>query len=185
MPARRPSLLMTALLGPLVIAAACSGGSAIDDAVVDEATTTTLAFEPEPTTTVAPRPPRPRTCDALEEVALRLGTAVQVLAQLRSVDQYNLVKQGAVALDPSQVLADIDDLRVLQRTAIAEEHGTVRAALDTYASAARLARTNLAVDDPFAEGGKGPELVALIQDVRGFLRGQVAIGVALDTLGCS
>lgn len=169
----------------LLAGTACSSGGDDFEAVREAISTTTTVADPTPETTIAPRKERPRTCDSLEEVAARVGIAAQLIAQLRSVDQYNLIKQGAVPLDPAQVLADIDDLRALQRTAVPDDLGTVRAALDTFAAATRLARDNLRVDDPFAEGGKGPELVALTQDVRAFLKGHVAIGVALDTLGCS
>jgi ABC-type glycerol-3-phosphate transport system substrate-binding protein len=125
-------------------------------------------------------------CATILAAAEGLGLPLQILAQLRTTAQYDLVKDGTLVFVPAETLDDIEAMRPLQDVDIPAgvTSTTVEEALDLYEEATTLAQQNLAVDDPFTEA-QGEELVALTQDTGAFLGGQAAIAFALDEAGCT
>ncbi len=123
-------------------------------------------------------------CAALRAAAEGLGVDVQLMAQLRTAGQYTAIREGALTLDPGETLADIETLRVLEQIEVEGGLGTVEESLDLYQQAALFTKANLAVDDPFADA-QGDELVALTQDIGGFLAAQSPISAAFDAAGCT
>lgn len=180
------------LLGALVLsiaAAACGGDGGEDSSsattAVDSPATDSSATDSSATDARGgDEGPGDVDCVAILDATQGLGVAVQLLAQLRTLEQYELIKDGTLNLDPAALLADIDILRALEGVDTPSSSVTVREALDTYQEAAELAQENLAVDDPFADA-KGDELVVLTEDVGGFIGRQTAIGIALEGAGCS
>ncbi len=123
-------------------------------------------------------------CPSVKAAAAGFGLEVQFLAQLRTPDQYKLVKDGTVSFDAAKAQKDIATLRALENVPVKNPlGGSVKDALDVYAQAADLAQQNLAVDDPFTQA-KGQELADLTKDTSKFLGHQVAIAMALDAAHC-
>lgn len=176
--------LLLAALAPSFLGSACGGG---DDEASPDTTTAAdrSASDSSGDSTDDDDGGSPDVdCAAITEATQGLGLALQILAQLRTLDQYALVKDGTLVLDPAATLEDIDTLRALEGVEIQAGFGSVKETLDTYEEAATLAQGNLAVNDPFADA-KGDELAALTEDVAGFLGGQVALGFALDAASCT
>lgn len=121
-------------------------------------------------------------CAVLRDASDELGRAVQPLAQLRSMDQYGLIEDGTISLDPAAALAAIVTLRAIEDVETPATSMTVKEALDLYQEAAELAQENLAVEDPFTDA-KGDELAALTAEV-GFFGALTPILDALERVGC-
>ena len=110
-----------------------------------------------------------------------LGAGIQLLAQLKTQSQYDLINDGVLLFDPDEfdaALAALDPL-----TKIDTPSGSVSESFALYAEANSLARQNLAVDDAFVQA-KGNELAALNEDLETFLGRQVPISYAREEVGC-
>jgi hypothetical protein len=111
-------------------------------------------------------------CDAIES-SRDLLVGVQVLAQIRSQDQVDLIKEGTLAFDPDAFIAAMEEFRAL---------GGVDDAVDVYVDAAGEAKVILANDGPVPqedfdalEAITGP-----IDEVGSFLAHQATIGAAFS-----
>jgi hypothetical protein len=126
-------------------------------------------------------------CAKVKPALANLVLAIQILAQMRTPEQYDLVKKGTVTFDPKQTAADLEAIRPLEGvnlpTALGGP-GAVKKSIDLYVQANDLATQNLAVDDPFTQA-KGKELADLTKDTATFLRGQTAIAAALGEAKCA
>jgi hypothetical protein len=120
-------------------------------------------------------------CGAIDGVTDTFGLGVQILAQLQTQDQYDLVKEGTLTFDVDEFDAALQVLGPL--AAIETPLGSVAESLDFYAGVNSLARENLAVNDPFTEA-KGNELLALNEDIGAFLGHQAPINFAITEAGC-
>lgn len=122
-------------------------------------------------------------CPEVREALEQLGLDVQVMAQLRTQAQYDLITRGTIQLDADVTLAAIEVARALEVIEVEGTLGTVEESLDLYEEAALLAKANLAVDDPFADA-QGEELAALTADLGAFLGAQAPVSAAFDAAGC-
>lgn len=174
--------LLLLLLSLALLGAACGGGDDGGDDAADDTTATTASDDSgddggddEASGDVD----CPEVRDALEQ----LGLDVQVMAQLRTQAQYDLIARGTIELDADVTLAAIEVARALEVIEVEGTLGTVEESLDLYEEAALLAKANLAVDDPFAEA-QGEELAALTADLGAFLGAQAPVNAAFDAAGC-
>lgn len=168
-------VLCLALLG-----AACSGGDGDDDAADDAPTTTASDAGGDDG---GDGPAGDVDCPEVREALEQLGLDVQVMAQLRTQAQYDLIARGTIQLDADATLAAIEVARALEVIEVEGTLGTVEESLDLYEEAALFAKANLAVDDPFADA-QGEELAALTADLGTFLGAQAPVNAALDAAGC-
>jgi hypothetical protein len=120
-------------------------------------------------------------CDAVDEAATTFGLGVQILAQLQSQAQYDLVSEGTITFDPDAFDSALTALAPLD--SVENPIGSVADSIALYRQANELARENLAVDDPFTEA-KGDELAALIDDTGAFIAAQGPVTYAIDEAGC-
>jgi hypothetical protein len=172
-----------ALLALAGLLAACSDDTASDPGGEDVTAASEVAAgdgATDPSVVAAPETGE-IDCGSVGAALDTFGFGVQTLAQLRSQDQYDLVKEGTIVFDPDSFDAAITALRPL--AAIETPVGSVAESLDLYAQANELARENLVVDDPFTEA-RGNDLLALIEDVPSFVGNQASISYAAGEAGC-
>ena len=120
-------------------------------------------------------------CEAMIAALTTLGVGVQILAQLKTQSQYDLLNDDVLAFDPDEFDAAIVALAPL--ATVDNPLGSVSDSFALYSEANELARQNLAVDDPFTQA-KGNELAALNEDLAAFLGAQIPISYARGELGC-
>ena len=120
-------------------------------------------------------------CAEIKADAATFLVQIQLLAQFRNKDAYDLVKSGTVTYDPAKMATILTDFESLEGVDLSplQPDGAVKKAIDNYSSANDLAKQNLAVDDPFTQA-KGQELADMTKDIAGFLSGQTAIDEAIS-----
>ena len=120
-------------------------------------------------------------CAALGESLAATTTPLQILPQLKTADQWDLLNDGVLAFDAENFQAGIEGLRPLE--SLPENGAAVEEALDVYAEAGALVAEAQQSPDP-ASSEANASLGEVTSDVQTFLLYQVDISKAFDEAGC-
>ena len=120
-------------------------------------------------------------CAAIQESLAATTTPLQIVAQLKTADQWDVLNDGVLAFDVEEFQAGVEGLRPLE--SLPENGAAVAEGLDVYAEAGALIAEAQQSPDP-ASTEANASLTALTEDVSTFLLYQADIGMALDEAGC-
>lgn len=169
MRSRIPALALVALLA----VAACSGGGAGSSATAPASS---------PGASAAPSAASGKAdCATLKKAAAKIIVGIQLLAQMRSPESVQAVKDKVVGdFDPDDFIAAMQQLHALDGSA--SPLGDPKTAIDNYIAAAQAAKTLLAKSSVTqADVDAYLQKVGTISD---FLGGQLPITGALSAAGC-
>jgi len=120
-------------------------------------------------------------CAAVRESLTRFTVTPQLLAQLRTSNQWDLVESGSTDLKLDEFQEAIEGVRPLE--SLPENGADAKDALDTYTEAAQLAAEAQQSPDPVTSEA-GVSLAALTEDVQAFLFHQASLAMAMDEANC-
>lgn len=159
-----------ALLAVAVLVAACGAGAPGGAASAGAAS--------GPAASSAAKP----NCAALKKAASQLAVGVQLLAQMRSPQTVEAVKDKVVGdFDPDTFIAALQQLHAVDSPTA--PLGNPKTAIDNYIAAAQSAKTLLAKDG--VTQADVDAYLAKVGTISDFVGGQAPISAALSAAGCS
>ena len=177
--AMRSTLLTFALVAVLAAACGSAGGSSTSNP--SSAAASSAASQAAPSTAAGGGSGKIN-CSSLKDATAQLLIGAQVLAQLRTPETIQALKDGTVGpdFDPDKFIAAMQQLHVLD--SVSSPLGDQKTAIDAYIAAAQGAKALLAKSS--VTQADIDAYVKSIGSITDFLSKQAAISGALSTAGC-